>query len=66
MESKVKRSYYLPAKLIAAFDKECDKSGYVREKVVAAAICKFLDSDANSRTKMFDRLASFLGKGKAK
>jgi hypothetical protein len=64
MESKTKRSYYLPGKLIAAFDKECDKLGYVREKVVAAAICKLLDSDPVSRTKMFDRLKSFLGKGK--
>jgi hypothetical protein len=61
---KPKRSYYLPGKLVAAFDKECDKSGYVREKVVAAAICKFLDSEPASRVKMFDRLASFLGKGK--
>jgi hypothetical protein len=64
MEAKPKRSYYLPGKLVAAFDKECEKSGYVREKIVAAAICQFLDSDAGSRSKMFNRLASFLGKGK--
>jgi hypothetical protein len=64
MESKPKRSYYLPGKLVAAFDKECEKSGYVREKVVAAAICKFLDSDAGTRAKMFEKLASFVGKGK--
>ena len=62
---KPKRSYYLPGKLVAAFDKECQKSGYVREKVVAAAICKFLDSDPAARAKMFERLASFLG-GKSK
>jgi len=66
MESKPKRSYYLPGKLVAAFDKECDKSGYVREKVVAAAMLAFLQGDPGARVKMFDRLASFLGKGKAK
>jgi hypothetical protein len=64
MEAKPKRSYYLPGKLVVAFDKECEKSGYVREKIVAAAICQFLDSDAGTRAKMFSRLASFLGKGK--
>ena len=62
---KPKRSYYLPGKLVAAFDKECEKSGYVREKVVAAAICMFLDSDAGTRARMFARLASSLG-GKAR
>ncbi len=65
MEAKIKRSYYLPGKLAAAFDKECDKSGFVREKVVAAAVCQFLGSDATSRAKMFDNLAKFLG-GKGK
>ena len=35
---KPKRSYYLPTKLVTAFDKECSKSGYVKEKVVAAAM----------------------------
>jgi len=64
MESKPKRSYYLPGKLVSAFDKECSKSGYVKEKVVAAAMMQFLDSDPATRAKMFERLASFLGKGK--
>ncbi|HSW44826.1 MAG TPA: hypothetical protein VLM89_04580 [Phycisphaerae bacterium] len=62
--SQTKRSYYLPSKLVVAFDKEARKSGYVREKVVAAAICKFLDSDPAIRAQMFDRMASFLSKGK--
>jgi hypothetical protein len=61
MESKPKRSYFLPGKLVAAFDKECQKSGYVREKVVAAAMFAFLQSDANARAKMFEGLAKFVG-----
>ena len=64
MESKPKRSYYLPGKLVAAFDKECQKTGYVREKVVAAAMLAFLQSDAGTRAKMFEKLASFVGKAK--
>jgi hypothetical protein len=64
MVSKPKRSYYLPGKLVAAFDKECQKCGYVREKVVAAAMLAFLQSDAGVRAKMFEKLASFVGKGK--
>ena len=64
MESKPKRSYYLPGKLVAAFDKDCQKCGYVREKVVAAAMLAFLQSDAGARAKMFEKLANFLGKGK--
>ena len=64
MESKPKRSYYLPGKLVAAFDKDCQKSGYVREKVVAAVMLAFLQSDAGARAKMFEKLASFVGKGK--
>ena len=64
MESKPKRSYYLPGKLVAAFDKDCQKCGYVREKVVAAAMLAFLQSDAGTRAKMFEKLTSFLGKGK--
>jgi len=56
---KPKRSYYLPAKLVTAFDKECSKSGYVKEKVVAAAMLSFLDSNPTARQKMFDRLDSF-------
>ena len=64
MESKPKRSYYLPGKLVAAFDKDCQKCGYVREKVVAAAMLAFLQSDAGARAKMFEKLASFVGKAK--
>jgi len=45
MEAKPKRSYYLPNKLIAAFDKECEKSGYVREKVVAGRIARKFDAE---------------------
>ncbi len=62
---KLKRSYYLPGKLVAAFDKECSKSGYVKEKVVAASIMKFLDSDPVARAKMFERLIKVVG-GKKK
>lgn len=57
---KPKRSYYLPAKLVGAFDKECAKSGYVKEKVVAAAMLSFLDSDPETRNTMFERLDGFL------
>jgi len=57
---KPKRSYYLPAKLISAFDKECSKSGYVREKVVAASMYAFLCSNPETRQKMFERLNTFL------
>jgi hypothetical protein len=57
---KPKRSYYLPGKLVGAFDKECAKSGYVKEKVVAAAMLSFLDSPPDVRSKMFERLDNFL------
>ncbi len=57
---KPKRSYYLPGKLVAAFDKECAKSGYVKEKVVAAAMLAFLDSNPEARSKMFEKLDGFL------
>ncbi len=57
---QIKRSYYLPQKLIDAFNKECAKFGYVREKVVATSIYKFLQSDPNTRAQMFDRLDGFL------
>lgn len=60
---KPKRSYYLPNKLVAAFDRECSKSGYVKEKVVAAAMLSFLDSAPENRSDMFERLDLFL-KGK--
>ena len=57
---KPKRSYYLPGKLVAAFDKECGKSGYVKQKVVAAAMLSFLDSNPESRSRMFEKLDTFL------
>ena len=56
---KPKRSYYLPAKLVTAFDKECRKSGYVKEKVVAASMLMFLDSNPNDRAKIFDSMDKF-------
>ena len=63
---KPKRSYYLPEKLVSAFDRECGKSGYVKEKVVAAAMLSFLDSGPEHRNGMFERLDSFLrGKKRA-
>jgi len=61
---KPKRSYYLPGKLVNAFDKECAKSGYVKEKVVAAAMLHFLDSSPNERAKQFERLDSFVSSKK--
>lgn len=57
---KPKRSYYLPGKVVAAFDKEAERQGYVREKVVAAAILNFMESDPKARSKMFDRLDGFV------
>jgi hypothetical protein len=57
---KPKRSYYLPNKLVSAFDRECSKSGYVKEKVVAAAMLSFLDSDPELRSNMFEKLDVFL------
>jgi len=60
---KPKRSYYLPSKLVSAFDRECSKSGYVKEKVVAAAMLCFLDSPPELRSGMFEKLDTFL-KGK--
>ena len=59
---KPKRSYYLPGKLVTAFDKECSKAGYVKEKVVAAAMLTFLDSNPDERATMFDKLDKFLNK----
>ncbi|MBP7936083.1 MAG: hypothetical protein KA354_15685 [Phycisphaerae bacterium] len=57
---KPKRAYYLPAKLIAAFDKEAAKHGYIREKVVAAAMFTFLESDPRRRAQMFANLDKFI------
>lgn len=62
---KDKRSYFLPDKLVAAFDKEAKKQGYVREKVIAAAIANFLRSDPNARAQMFEYLDKLVS-GKAK
>jgi hypothetical protein len=59
-DSAVKRSYCLPGKLVAAFDREAKRLGFVRERVVAAAILAFLESDPDSRMAMFDRLDEFL------
>ena len=59
---KPKRSYYLPGKLVTAFDKECSKAGYVKEKVVAAAMLMFLGSNPDERAGMFDQLDKFLNK----
>ena len=60
--SKIKRSYYLPQKLIVAMDRECEKGGYVREAIVAAAVKNFLDASPTERQKMFDCLDAFLTK----
>ena len=62
---KDKRSYYLPDELLAAFDKDADKQGYVREKVVAAAIAQFLRSSPDERAQMFEYLDKLVS-GKAK
>lgn len=59
---KPKRSYYLPGRLVTAFDKECSKAGYVKEKVVAAAMFEFLNSSPDQRATMFDKLDRFLSK----
>jgi hypothetical protein len=59
---KPKRSYYLPGKLVTSFDKECSKAGYVKEKVVAAAMLDFLNSNPDGRAKMFEQLDRFLTK----
>jgi hypothetical protein len=62
---KEKRSYFLPDKLVAVFDKEAEKQGYVREKVVAASIAHFMRSTPDSRAEMFDCLDKLLS-GKSK
>ena len=61
---KPKRSYYLPGKLVDAFDKEANRGGFVREKVVAAAMLYFLESSPNERAKQFERLESFVSSKK--
>jgi hypothetical protein len=62
---KEKRSYFLPNKLVAAFDKEAAKQGFVREKVVAAAIAHFMRSSPEARAQMFEESNKFAG-GRAK
>ena len=62
--SKSKRSYFLPTKLVQVFDKECKKGGYVRERVVAAAIANFLKASPNDRHGMFMELDDLVNKGK--
>jgi hypothetical protein len=61
---KLKRSAVLRGKLVSILNKECEKSGYVREKVVPAAVFEFLQSNLNARTKMFELLTSFVNQGK--
>ena len=60
---KSKRSYFLPSKLVTLFDKECKRGGYVRERVVAAAIASFLKADPNERHEMFMELDKLISKG---
>ncbi|NLE59854.1 MAG: hypothetical protein GX616_15995 [Planctomycetes bacterium] len=62
---KEKRSYFLPNRLVTAFDKEVDKQGYVREKVVAASIAHFMRSSPDARARMFEQLDKIVS-GKAK
>jgi len=57
--TEVKRSYYLPQKLLTAFGKECSKFGCIKQNAVAASLLLFLDSSPDQRSKMFNRLDSF-------
>ena len=59
---KSKRSYFLPTKLVTLFDKECKRGGYVRERVVAAAVANFLKASPDARHKMFMELDATLTK----
>lgn len=59
---KSKRSYFLPTKLINEFDKECKRGGYVRERVVAAALANFLNASPTERHKMFLQLDSMVSR----
>jgi len=63
---KPKRSYYLPGKLVTLFDKECRQGGYVKEKVVAAAILQFIRSGPDDRAKMFENLNTCVSGRKSK
>lgn len=62
MSDKVKRSYYMPVKLLKAFDQFCEKGGCVREHVVAAAVNHFLNATPAERAKMFNQLDVTLNK----
>jgi hypothetical protein len=64
MVDKPKRSYYLPGKLVDVVAKDAAKSGYIKEKMVAAAMFEFLSSSPDARAKMFNRLESFLASKK--
>ena len=63
MAAEQKRAYYLPKKLLAAFDKECRREGLVRQRATAAGLWHFLQAPPDKRQAMFDNLAKFLGKG---
>jgi hypothetical protein len=56
---ELKRSYYLPLKLVKVFTQECSRSGYIKQSAIAAALLLFLDSSPNERSKMFERLDKF-------
>lgn len=57
---KPKRSYYLPAKVVAALDRETERLGLVKERVVAAAILHFLQSGPEPRHTMMEKLDAYL------
>jgi hypothetical protein len=65
MDDRVQRSYYLPDKLVDAFDREAAKHGYVRGVVVAVVMVRFLESSPDDRARMFENLDRFLN-GKTK
>jgi hypothetical protein len=62
MATKIKRSYYLPDKLIKLIDADCQKSGLVREKVIAASVYRFLQSGPLERAAMFEDLDKEMNK----
>jgi hypothetical protein len=53
---KVKRSYFLPAKLLDTLDAEAKRQGYVREKILAASMANFLRCGPEDRAQMFEQL----------
>lgn len=58
--AKPNRSFYLPARLIAFFDREAERAGHVKQMMIAAAMLRFLESNPQERAQMFERLDSFL------